>query len=443
MFARLAGHDHLLGDGHHPAPQRRRDDQGDRQRRAAAGQHRQARRRAVPGARPLQRAGRPHDGHLGARARPLPRRAPRRVRLRAAARARPRHRRARSRRCATARPGCSSAMGGNFVAAAPDTEVTEEAMRSADADRPRLHQAQPLARRARRRGADPARRSGRSEKDLTGGREQRVTVEDSMSAVHASHGPLEPAVGAPALRGRHRLLARPGHARRATRRCRGRRSATTTPRSAAGSPASSPAARRTTRRSTSPAASCCRTRRATTAIFPTPSGRAIFTVTPDRRARRARGPAAAADAALARPVQHHDLRPRRPLPRRQGRPPGGLRPPRRHRATSASPRATWSTWSASGRTASSGRRPAFRVVAYDQPRGCAAAYYPETNPLVPLDSTAEGSNTPVYKSIVVRLEPARAAGPGRRATRHGSRRPGRPARTATDEPAPPELSGDR
>ena len=36
--------------------------------------------------------------------------------------------------------------------------------------------------------------------------------------------------------------------------------------------------------------------------------------------------------------------------------------------------------------------PRFRIVAYDQPRGCAAAYYPETNPLVPLDSTAEGSN---------------------------------------------------
>jgi formate dehydrogenase major subunit len=34
---------------------------------------------------------------------------------------------------------------------------------------------------------------GRSERDLTGGRAQRVTVEDSMSAVHASHGPLEPA----------------------------------------------------------------------------------------------------------------------------------------------------------------------------------------------------------------------------------------------------------
>ena len=35
-----------------------------------------------------------------------------------------------------------------------------------------------------------------------------------MSAVHASHGPLEPASRAPDVRGRHRLLARPGHARR-------------------------------------------------------------------------------------------------------------------------------------------------------------------------------------------------------------------------------------
>ena len=46
----------------------------------------------------------------------------------------------------------------------------------------------------------------------------------------------------------------------------------------------------------------------------------------------------------------------------------------------------------------------FRIVAYDQPLGCAAAYYPETNPLVPLDSTAEGSNTPTSKSVIVRLE---------------------------------------
>ncbi|MGO4256759.1 FdhF/YdeP family oxidoreductase [Marmoricola sp. RAF53] len=48
----------------------------------------------------------------------------------------------------------------------------------------------------------------------------------------------------------------------------------------------------------------------------------------------------------------------------------------------------------------------FRVVEYDTPRGTAAAYYPETNALVPLDATAAGSNTPAYKSVVVRLVPA-------------------------------------
>ncbi len=47
----------------------------------------------------------------------------------------------------------------------------------------------------------------------------------------------------------------------------------------------------------------------------------------------------------------------------------------------------------------------FRVVAYEIARGCAAAYYPETNALVSIDATATGSGTPVYKSIVVRLEP--------------------------------------
>ncbi len=45
----------------------------------------------------------------------------------------------------------------------------------------------------------------------------------------------------------------------------------------------------------------------------------------------------------------------------------------------------------------------FRIVEYDTPRGSAAAYYPETNPLVPLDSTAIASNCPTSKSIIVRL----------------------------------------
>jgi formate dehydrogenase major subunit len=52
----------------------------------------------------------------------------------------------------------------------------------------------------------------------------------------------------------------------------------------------------------------------------------------------------------------------------------------------------------------------FRIVAYQTPRGSAAAYYPETNPLVPLDSTAVGSNTPTSKSVIIRLE--RSGSPG-------------------------------
>jgi molybdopterin-dependent oxidoreductase alpha subunit len=55
------------------------------------------------------------------------------------------------------------------------------------------------------------------------------------------------------------------------------------------------------------------------------------------------------------------------------------------------------------------RAEAFRAVAYDTPRGCCAAYFPEANVLVPLDSVADISNTPTSKSIVVRLEPRAAA----------------------------------
>lgn len=51
------------------------------------------------------------------------------------------------------------------------------------------------------------------------------------------------------------------------------------------------------------------------------------------------------------------------------------------------------------------RAESFRVVGYPTARGCVAAYFPETNVLVPLDSTAAGSNTPTSKSVVVRLEP--------------------------------------
>ena len=53
----------------------------------------------------------------------------------------------------------------------------------------------------------------------------------------------------------------------------------------------------------------------------------------------------------------------------------------------------------------------FLLAAYDIPRGCLAAYYPETNPLVPLDSFAIDARTPSSKAIRVILhahDPAHA-----------------------------------
>jgi len=49
----------------------------------------------------------------------------------------------------------------------------------------------------------------------------------------------------------------------------------------------------------------------------------------------------------------------------------------------------------------------FTLLAYDIPEGQAAAYYPETNPLVPLESHGEGSYTPTSKFVAVRLEATR------------------------------------
>ena len=47
-----------------------------------------------------------------------------------------------------------------------------------------------------------------------------------------------------------------------------------------------------------------------------------------------------------------------------------------------------------------------RVTPYDIPAGCAAGYYPECNPLLPLAHYAEESKVPAAKSIPVRLRKA-------------------------------------
>jgi anaerobic selenocysteine-containing dehydrogenase len=51
---------------------------------------------------------------------------------------------------------------------------------------------------------------------------------------------------------------------------------------------------------------------------------------------------------------------------------------------------------------------AFTIIAFDLPRGNAAAYFPEANALVPLGSVADRSNTPTSKSVVIRLRPRHA-----------------------------------
>ncbi|HBR93011.1 MAG TPA: hypothetical protein DEA90_02485 [Opitutae bacterium] len=48
----------------------------------------------------------------------------------------------------------------------------------------------------------------------------------------------------------------------------------------------------------------------------------------------------------------------------------------------------------------------FLAIPYDTPKGCAAAYYPEANVLVPLGARAETSQTPISKSVIITIAPS-------------------------------------
>ena len=132
MFRDSARDHHLLGDGPHPAPQRGRHDPGDRQRALLQGNIGKPGAGPVPGARPLQRAGRPHHGDLGAAQAGVPRRA--------AATSSASSRRAstastpsrRSRRCATAGPRSSSRWAA--TSSRPSPTPTSPRTRCASAD---------------------------------------------------------------------------------------------------------------------------------------------------------------------------------------------------------------------------------------------------------------------------------------------------------------------
>jgi len=58
----------------------------------------------------------------------------------------------------------------------------------------------------------------------------------------------------------------------------------------------------------------------------------------------------------------------------------------------------------------------FQAVAYEIPRGCVAGYFPELNPLVSRKSFADKSRTPLSKFVPVSLAPSRAADQAMRAS---------------------------
>ncbi len=155
MSSPRLGH-RLLGDGADAAPQRRRHDPRDRQLPAAARQHRTPGCRPLTDPRPQQRPGRSHHGHLGEDAA-----------TRSWTRSRdefgfdpPREHGWDTvdsiRAMRDGKVDVFFALGGNFVAATPDTAVTERAMANC---RLTVHVATKLNRSHLchgTRGADPA-----------------------------------------------------------------------------------------------------------------------------------------------------------------------------------------------------------------------------------------------------------------------------------------------
>ncbi|MFC5287453.1 FdhF/YdeP family oxidoreductase [Actinokineospora guangxiensis] len=294
------------------------------------------------------------------------------------------------------------AVGGNFASATPDTEVTEAALRGCDLT-------VQVSTKLNRSHVVPGRTAlilptlGRTERDRQSSGEQFVTVEDSMSVVHRSRGRLDPA--SPLLRsevaivcGIARALLGPEHPvpweeftadydrvresiSRVVPGCEDYNARVRTPDGFV-----LPHAPRDARE-----------------FRGTESGKALFTantltvlsVPPGRL--------------LLQTLRSHDQYNTTIYgldDRYRGVKDG-------RRVVFVSPEDLGALGIADGTVVDlvseysdrERRAPRFRVVAYPTARGCAAAYFPEANALVPLDSVAEGSGTPTSKSIVVRLEP--------------------------------------
>ena len=329
-------------------------------------------------------------------------------------------------------------MGGNFVSAAPDTSVTEDAMRSAALT---VHVSTKLNRSHVVHGREalilPA--LGRSEKDTTGGKVQKVSVEDSMSSVHTSQGPLKPA--SPHLRSEVDIICSIAEA---TLEDGGRipwsafRDDYTTIRHSIARVVPGCAAYH--EKASQPGGFVLPHPPRDSREFPTERDRAIFSISPIEVLQVPPG------HLLLQTIRSHD---------QFNTTIYGLSD--RYRGIADGRRVVLihpddiaalgfeegdlvdvvSEWE----DGSQREVPSFRLVAYDVPRGCCASYYPEANPLVPLEHTAEGSNQPAYKSVLVRLEPASTENTGvRLASDVGVLTPGSRGDETKRAPQPHHLS---
>ncbi|MEV1047305.1 FdhF/YdeP family oxidoreductase [Streptomyces sp. NPDC049916] len=296
------------------------------------------------------------------------------------------------------------AMGGNFVAATPDTAVTEAAMRRA---RLTVH----VSTKLNRSHAVTGTRAlilptlGRTDKDVQAGGKQVVTVEDSMGMVHASRGNLTPASP--------HLLSEPAIVARLARAVLGASSrtdwesferdyATIRDRISRVVPGFQDFNARIARPGGFALPHAPRDERR----FPTATGRANFTAAP------VEFPELPDGRLLLQTLRSHDQYNTTiyGLDDRYRGIKGGRRVVLVHPEDAAAldlADGAYTDLVSEWKDGVERRAEGFRVVHYPTARGCAAAYYPETNVLVPLDSTADTSNTPASKSVVVRFEKTR------------------------------------
>ncbi|MBC8101808.1 MAG: FdhF/YdeP family oxidoreductase [Cytophagales bacterium] len=296
-------------------------------------------------------------------------------------------------------------MGGNFLSATPDTEFTAEAMRRC---RLTVHVSTKLHRGHLVTGEEalilPC--LGRTEHDVSAGGEQFVTVEDSMGVVHASKGVLEPASP--------QLLSEPAIVAGIAKATLGDRSAVDWDALTADYDSIRDSISRVVpgfeeynRRVRVPGGFYLpngpREGRFTTA-----SGKAHFTVHAIPRHDLLPG------QLLLMTIRSHDQfnttiygNDDRYRGVHGGRRVIFVNADDLREANIESGQAVDVTSHYQGETRTVY---GFKAVPYEIPRRCTAAYFPETNPLVPLGNIAEGSRQPASKSIIVTIAPGRESG---------------------------------